>query len=703
LLILRVLVLSLLATLVGRLWVLQVRDAGEYRRAANANQVRDIVTQPPRGEVVDDKGRPLLDNKTALVVRVNRAKLMTIDGTGQQVRTQLGTRVLTRLARVLRTSVSRLTAQIRLCDAKTPRPCWAGSPYEPIPVSQLKPTTGATRRALQIVETRENYPGVSVVTAPVRHYPRPQGALASSVLGYIGPISPQEIKQLPQAQRQASTDAMVGKSGIEAAYERYLHGRPGVKQVAVNAQGNPTGILENTHPRPGDTVVTNLDAKVQAKLEQSLHAAIRAQRAEGKTADYAAGVVLNVRTGGVVAMASEPTYRPDFFDSQPSAKAYKRLAHEKGSPQVDKAYGSAGPPGSTFKLITSSGILADGIFSIGGSEDCSSTFQGRHNFEGEAGGVESLHQAIVQSCDTWFYRVAAADWQRDQDRIKAGQKPIEGVQHIAHDYGLGENPGIDLPGAAYGYIPDRKNQKQYWEKVEKPNACAGAKRRPQGSKLQLLDEYNCKSGYIFEQGDQENEDTGQGMVTVSPLQLAVAYAAAANGGTVFEPRVAKAILSPRGKLIRRIKAPVRDHLPISKTDLDYIRNALYGVTTEPGGTGSGVFAGWPMGRVKVGGKTGTAELGNTSQDGAWFASFAGPGGGKPQYVTVIEVDRADQGAIAAAPAAKAMWSAIYGVGGEKAIFPGGVPPRKLPTLTTGTAPATLPSHRTHPGAKRGSG
>jgi penicillin-binding protein 2 len=169
---------------------------------------------------------------------------------------------------------------------------------------------------------------------------------------------------------------------------------------------------------------------------------------------------------------------------------------------------------------------------------------------------------------------------------------------------------------------------------------------------------------------------------VSPLQLAVAYAAMANGGTVFEPRIAKAIVSPTGKLIKRIKAPVRDHLPLSQSDLDYLRDAFYGVTTstDPPGTAVSDFEGFPMDKVLVGGKTGTAELSGTDEDGSWFASFAGPAGGKPQFVTVIEVDKADQGATSAAPFARKMWDAIYGFGGQKALFPGGVPPAKLPKI-----------------------
>lgn len=678
-LVLRVLVVSLLATLIGRLWVLQVHEGNAYKTAAAANQIRDVVTQPPRGEVVDDEGRPFLDNTMALVVRVDRSKLAA--------QPDAGAAVLARLARVLHTTVPRLQDAIRLCNALTPQPCWNGSPYEPVPVSELRPTKAATQRALQILEERERFPGVSVQTAPVRHYPQPFGAKASGVLGYIRPISQTALDALPPAERAASTDAEVGAAGLEAAYEKYLHGRPGIKQVAVDAQGNPTGVVKNTPPRPGDTLVTNLDAKAQATLEQQLQERLSQQRSQGFTAEWDAGVVMNVRTGGIVAMGSLPTYNPALFD-RPTVptRAYERLAKAPAAPLVDKSYQGSTPPGSTFKLVTSLGTLWDGATTINQTWPCPSSFYGKRNFDGEsAPGSITLQHAIQISCDTFFYEIAAHDWSQDKQLVDQHKQPVEGVQHIAHLIGIGSTgTGVDLPAAAAGTIADRASQKALWE-AEKGNWCKGAKRRPQGSYIQQLDAYDCKSGYIFQQGDQESEDIGQESVSASPLEMAVAYGAMANGGKVFAPRVGKAIVSPDGTVVKRIKAPVRAHLPLPKSDLDYLRNAFYSVVT--GGTASGDYAGFPLNQVKVGGKTGTAELSGTSQNAGWFMSFAGPAGGKPQYVTAIEVYKADQGANSAGPASVGLWNAIYGLG-QKPIFPHGVPPRKLPKLQIARTPGS---------------
>jgi penicillin-binding protein 2 len=686
--VLGVLVLSLVITLLARLWYIQVLAAPTYRQAALDNQVRDIVTEAPRGEILDDQGRPLVDNKTALVVSVDRTALASQPDGGKAV--------LHRLAKKLHLSYTHVTQEIRICG--TPlghnhyvgKPCWPGSGYQPIPVSQLSPNLKATRQALQIEEMKDEFPGVTVQLAAVRNYPKRYGALASAILGYIQPISPQQLAKLSKNQQDIQRSTEVGATGLEAQYERYLHGKPGLKQVTVNHLEDVTGTIRDTSPVPGDDVVTNIDAKAQADLEGQLRAALN----NSPAAEFAAGVVLNARNGGVVAMASDPTYNPSQPPPKMTGKQYKHLLHQPGSPLFDKAFQAAEPPGSTFKMISSAGLLYDGTISPGGSYDCPTTFQNRHSFEYSQGlGFIPLQTAIEVSCDTYFFELGYDDYKRDQALIAHHKKPREGVQHMARDLGLGESPGIDLPNATFGHIPDRKNTKLEWEQ-SKQNYCEGAKRRPKGSYLQQLDHDYCVGGYIFYPGDQENEDVGQGTVTASPLQMAVAYAALANGGTVFEPRVAKAIVSPSGKVIKRIKAPVRDHIPLSKSTLDYLRSCFYAVTTGSRGTATAAFAGFPMNKVLVGGKTGTAELPHTSNNDAWFVSFGGPAGQKPQFVTVIEVYKGDQGAISAAPFVRNMWDDLYGFGGKQAIFPNGVPPTKLPTI--GSHGNVAPKQHKHP-------
>lgn len=711
LVVLGVLVISLVATLLGRLWYLQVMAAPQFRTLAELQQVKDVVTEAPRGEILDDMGRPLVTNQPALVVSVDHLAL--------ERQPREGAAILNRLAGVLHTSASHLAKLTTPCEYVTTHkmrhgkpvtlvnvkvnPCWSGSAYEPVPVTQLRPTLQSTRRALEIQEQPELFPGVSVALTAVRHYPKPQGALASAMLGYIAPISQAALQKLSPQQQQIQRNTEVGVTGLEESYEKYLHGVAGVKEVSVDHLGAVTGLVKTTEPTPGDDIVTNIDAKAQADLEKQLQAAITYSRTHGGyQADYAAGVVMNTRTGGVVAMASDPTYPPSAFVPSISGKEYDRLKNEKGTPLVDKAFGSAAAPGSTFKPIVGSGLIKDGMITPGGYYDCPTNFGSSHNFEGEVGaGSITLAHALIISCDTFFFKLGSEDWYRDDHLVQSGKKPREGVQHMARAYGIGEPPNIDLPASevSTGHIADRHNTLLNW-KANKKNYCAGAKRRPKGSYLQAIDAEDCKTGYLFEPGDQSNEDVGQGTVLVSPLQLAVAYSAIANGGTVFEPRIAKAILSPTGKVIKRIKAPVRDHVPLPASDLAYLRSALYGVTTShnPPGTGTAAFAGFPMGRVQVGGKTGTAELSAFSnQNGSWFASFGGPAGQKPQFVTVIEVNKSNQGAVAAAPFVRNMWEDLYGIGGNKAVFPNGVPPTALPKIQP-----KAPTHH-HTGGHGGSG
>jgi len=188
-------------------------------------------------------------------------------------------------------------------------------------------------------------------------------------------------------------------------------------------------------------------------------------------------------------------------------------------------------------------------------------------------------------------------------------------------------------------------------------------------------------------------------VLVSPLQLAVAYAALANGGTVFSPRVGQAVVSPTGQLVKQITAPVRGHVPLTKAQLDYIRTAMYGVTSEQGGTGYGAFYGFPQNKVKVGGKTGTAEVDvEHNLATAWFASFAGLAGQKPRFVTVVMVDKGGQGGVVAAPAVRQVWDAVFGVEHHKAAFPTGAPPRTLPAAALHPGGVTTPAGATPPAA-----
>jgi penicillin-binding protein 2 len=397
---------------------------------------------------------------------------------------------------------------------------------------------------------------------------------------------------------------------------------------------------------------------------------------------------MDVRTGRIIALASYPTYNPSVWIGGISQAQYNSLTSQSGGePLVSRAIAGDYAPGSTFKITTTSAALENG-YGPGSTISCPSSFSigGRTfgNFEGESGGALTLRQALIMSCDTVFYQIAYRYWQ--QEGGVSGVHPRQLVARMADAYGFNSATGVDLPGESTGRIPDRDWYLQYWKATKAYDCAHGksgfpalAKTNPSKARyLTSIAQQDCASGYVYVPGDAANLAIGQGDVLVTPLQLARAYAALANGGTLFSPKVGEALVTPSGKVVRRIDPQVVGHLPVPQGDLAYIRSALEGVTKS--GTAAGAFGGFPFGKVDVAGKTGTAEV-YGRQDTSWFASFAPAN--NPEYATVVMVSQAGQGASVAAPAVRQIWDGIFGLEGHPAAFPGGTAPAALPRVTTG--------------------
>ncbi len=654
--ILQVLVLSLFATLLARLYFLQVLAGEQYDLIAQNNNRREVVEPAPRGRLLDDRGRPLVTNRTALVVTVSYAEMQKQEDKGQAV--------LTRLSRIIGVPYPVLAQMIKPCGPDSGKPCWRGSPFQPVPVAE----DVAPDVAFRIEEHREEFPGVEAGLQAVRTYPL--RTLGAHLLGYVSPISQEELEQ-PDYRGYRQT-ALVGRGGLEEQYERYLRGRDGVQTVAVNRLGRVTSVLDTTDPIPGNDVVLALDVEVQKVLERALGNAISRARATvekdtGKPfrAPAAAGVVLEVSTGRVVAMSSLPAYDPSLFIGGISEKDYARLTSSAASlPLSSRATQGLFAPGSTFKVVSTASSVTAGQASLGGSYACPGqlkvgdrTFR---NFESRPLGSIALHTALVKSCDTVFYQFAYNDW-------LAGS---EALQAMARAFGFGSGTGIDLPSESAGRIVDRDFKRTRWEE-KKAIWCERAK---QPTSYQALDQENCTDGFRYRAGDHVNLSIGQGETVVTPLQLAVAYAAIANGGTVYEPRLAKAIVGPDGRVLRQIAPKAKGRLPVSPELLAYVRAALTGVTTE--GTAHGAFAGFPHHLLPVAGKTGTAQV-SGKQDTSWFAAFAPAHA--PRYAVVVMTEEAGQGGLVSAPAVREVFEGIYGIGRAPAL-PGGVPPAALPKI-----------------------
>jgi len=666
--VLRIVVVSLLATLSGRLWYLQVLAGGQYSAAAAENGVREVISPATRGQILDDKGVPLVRNRTALVVSVDRAALPP----GSAARET----VLRRLAGVIGLSYDDLRQRIQICGGAVKPPCWNGSPYQPVPVKD----DATPDIALAIAEHREDFPGVTAELAGVRDYP--QGMLAAHSLGYLSPISDTELKD-PRYRDYQRTD-LIGRSGLEQTNDATLRGQPGVRAVTVDHVGTVTGVRRETPAVPGDNLVLNLDAGVQKVTEDALAAAMTSARAttdrDGSRfrAPTGAAVVLAAKTGRVVALASAPSYDPSVFVGGISTADFQALNDPAANvPLLSRATQGQFAPGSTFKIVSTTAAVTDGA-STRGIYSCPSSFdiggQSFQNFEGETLGPLTLHTALVKSCDTIFYQFGYNEWLADEARIKAKQPPTQPMVTMAKAFGFGQPTGIDLPGESAGQMVDRAYKLADWQ-ARKADYCAGAKSRPKGDYLQRIDAENCVDGYVYRGGDAVLFAIGQGDALVTPLQLAVAYAAVANGGTVFAPQLAKAVMSPTGQVLRTFEPrPVRQ-LPADPSTLAFIRDALADVT-GPEGTAGGAYAGFPFDTLKVAGKTGTAQV-EGHQDTSWFASYAPAN--DPQYVVAGMVTEAGQGAMVSAPMTRAIWDGIYGLEGHPAALPGGRPP-DLPTM-----------------------
>ena len=679
LLVLYVVAAAMLISLGGRLWYIQVMNSTAFTKLAAANQTRDVIVPAVRGQILDDVGNRLVTNQTALVVSVDMMTLSQQPGGAGPV--------LHRLAALLGMPYKLLAEKTRLCTVGVPQPCWAGSPYQPIPVDQ----NVSAQVALQVMEEQNKYAGVTAQVQPVTDYPQPGGANPAQVLGYLQPITPQEIKSRHLPVTGFSGVDLVGQAGLEAQYDSQLRGKTGTQVVSVNAAGDVTGTVGQTEPVNGDDLVTSLNSNVQVVAQNALDAAVAKSQSEGNNPKQAAAVVMTT-TGRVVAMASYPNYDPSVWTGGISQQEFNYLfGSGSGEPVVNWTTMGQWAPGSTWKVTSTAAAVANG-YSLDSTYDCPASVSiGGHNFinDGNPGeGQMTLSEALIQSCDTVFYNLGYDMYLGDDTNandVTSPNAPVQKMQKMELAWGFGQDSGIDLPEENPGSVPTREWLYYYW----KDNAHTGQDwckyGNANGSYVQQIEYQDCYYGNVWVPGQAAIAAIGQGYVSVTPLQLANAYVALANGGTLYSPRIGEALISPSGKVAQQINPPVVRHLPVSSYTLSYIRNALAGVVTQ--GTAAGAFGGFPLNQVCVAGKTGTAEV-YGSQASSVFASFAPCG--NPKYVVVVMVPDSGYGADVAAPAVRQIWDGIYGLEGHKAAVPGGQVPSSLPQISptgTITAPA----------------
>jgi len=665
---LSVICVTLFVVLAVRLWYVQVAAGSGYASQASQERVRTVVLPPGRGEILDDVGRPLVASRPSLVVTVNQTALSRQDDGGRAE--------LHRLAVVLGVKDRFLVDRLRLCTAGVPQPCWPGSPYQPIPVREDVPE----RVGLQIMENQREFPGVTAQVQPVVSYPGRTSA--AQVLGYLQPLTAEEQERRHLTVTGIASADLAGQSGLEAQYDDELRGIAGSRRVVVNAAGEVTGTISATRPATGDDLVTNINARVQADAEHALAHAIRRAHAEGNLGATTGAAVVMTTKGRVIAMASYPSYDPVIWTRGITERQYRRLfGPAGGEPILNRATQGEYAPGSTWKVTSTAAAVAAG-YSLAGPYGCPGSYRiGGRTFYNDTpfdSGAMNLHTALVQSCDTVFYELAYDIWLHDNRQanvVTSAHAPPQQMQKMERAWGFGRVTGVDLPGESHGAVPTRAWLYRFYSAHKKLWCRQG---RQNGSYAQRIAYEDCHYGNIWEPGQSANAAIGQGYVTVTPLQLASGYAALANGGTLYRPRIGAALVRPGGQLVRRIVPPVAGHLPVAKPVLAYIRHALADVVTQ--GTAATAFSGFPLRKVCVAGKTGTAQVAGKLATSV-FASYAPCT--HPKYVIVMMVPASGYGADVSAPAVRQIWDGIYGLEGHRAALPGGRLPSSLPRRPSG--------------------
>jgi len=462
-------------------------------------------------------------------------------------------------------------------------------------------------------------PGVVVEVAPVRKYLG--GAITSHIIGYTGEISREELEQ--REGDDSGPGDIVGKAGIERLLDAYLSGRPGAEQVEVNVTGRVIKSLGSVAPVSGYNAVLTIDFDLQTAADAAM---------AGRSG---AAVVLDTRDGSVLAMVSSPSFDPNLFNGGISRRDWDKLAGDARHPMENRAVSGQYPPGSTYKVVTAAAALSEGMITPETRFFCNGSFAlGNRNYrcwQRHGHGWVNLHRALVESCDVYFYNLGKA-------------LGVDKLAEYARSFGFGARTGIDLPREKPGLVPTKA-----W-------------------KLQRFKE-------PWQQGENIPIAIGQGFDLVTPLQLARAYAALANGGTLWRPRLVRQIEEADGRIVKTFPPEKTGELSLSAANLEMIRKGLWGVVNEPGGTGGALR----RPEADVAGKTGTSQVvgmpreernrrpmsySERFRDHALFACFAPYR--QPEIAVAVIVENAGHGGAVAAPVARKIIDAYFRLKQERA-------------------------------------
>ena len=477
-------------------------------------------------------------------------------------------------------------------------------PYEPV-----KLLSDVSRDVLALVLTHKlDLPGISVEANPVRNYP--SAALAGHLLGHLGEISPAQLQSPAFAGYKPG--AFIGKTGVEQMMEQELRGTDGGYQAEVDATGYKVNIMGRVDPIPADNIILTINADLQQAAEDAM---------TGKTG---AIVAVDPQSGRILSMVSSPPFDPNLFSRSISAREWGELINNPSRPLMNRCIQTMQPPGSTYKLITAAAALSEKVITPESSFFCSGflNFGTRPYRCWKKGGhgTVALEQGIVESCDVYFYQLG----------IMLGP---DRLSRYARAFGLGDLTGIGLSEEKKGLIP-------------------------------TSDWYQRRYGIPWQRGESLSIAIGQGANLVTPLQLVMAYASLANGGTVYQPFFIERVETADGKLVKQFSPRVRGSLPLAIERITYLKECLFKVVNSPSGTGTRAR----ISGSDVCGKTGTAQvinLGRDSrsprdsdlQDHAWFVAFAPKD--DPRIAVVVFVEHGGHGGSTSAPLAHAVISRFF--------------------------------------------
>ncbi len=661
-------VLVLFGLLVLRLWTLQVVDGKSYAAAVTRNQVRVVSIPAPRGEIVDRSGTVMVSNTSQQEILLSRAEALQNPA------------IVGMVAALVGQTPKQVQASINNVQY---------SPYEPVPVA-----VGVSDATVLHLQTHQSqYPGVSVETVAQRDYPQ-GGTTGTQILGYTGSITASYLAAHPNDGYTQGSE--IGAAGIEAQYEQYLKGVDGRQALSVDAGGSVVGTLSTTAPKIGDTVVLNINAGLQQAAQAYLQQQILADRNSTDPVDHltpkadnGAVIVMNPNNGQIYALASYPSYDLNQWVGGISTANFEAL--KATGAENDYAIQGLYTPGSTFKLVTATAALQDGLISPTTPYNDTGSYKITgcpapgvtqntgcvlNDDPGDPKGTYNVTGALTVSSDAFFYHLGDMFWQG------RGQYGITPIQNEATQYGEGTITGIDLPGESQGRIDSQLVRLKLHS--EAPTA------------------FPTTTWYT---GDNVEMAFGQGATVLTPIEQAVAYSTFANGGTRYAPQVASEVVDPiTGKVIKQIQPQVTGHVTIAPANYSAILQGLEGVISSKNGTGYQDFLGFPT-AWNLAGKTGTASNAKGLEPNSWFVAF-GPNP-NPQYVVLAVIDQGGYGADAAAPLVRNIYNYLLTnpvvptvktptlSNPPSLTEPPSAPPAGTPTTTTPTtAPGQKPSATT---------